>query len=88
MVVVKHDLLPKQKIRGNNLLVEVDIYELATELYDELSAIDLIERLKNIPQLGVIKVPKRMKKSRYDYTILQLYFHRKRQDEHTCSIKQ
>ncbi len=75
MVVVKHDLLPKQKIRGNNLLVEVDIYELATELYDELSAIDLIERLKNIPQLGVIKVPKRMKKSRYDYTILQLYFH-------------
>ena len=40
-----------------------------------MSAIGFIKRLKKTPQLGVIKVPKKLKKFRFDYTVLQLYFH-------------
>lgn len=75
MAIIEHDLLPKQKSRKNNLKVKVDLYAYATELFDELSAIGIIQRLKDIPQLGVIKVPKKLMKSRFDYTVLQLYFH-------------
>lgn len=75
MSTIKHNLLPKQKPRRNNLKVKVDLYAYATELYKELSAIGVITRIQSIPQLGVIRVQKKLKKSRYDYTILQLYFH-------------
>lgn len=75
MAIIEHDLLPKQKLQKRNLKVKVDLYPYATELYDELLAMGLIERLKMTPQLGVIKVPKKLMKSRYDYAVLQLYFH-------------
>jgi len=45
----------------------------ATELYNELSKIGIIQRLKDTPQLGVINVPKKLMKSRFDYTVLQLF---------------
>lgn len=73
--IIEHDLLPKQKPRKSNLKVKVDLYNYATELYNELSKIGIIQRLKDTPQLGVIRVPKNLRKSRFDYTVLQLYFH-------------
>lgn len=75
MAIIEHDLLPKQKSRKNNLKVKVDLYAYATELYNELSDNGLIQRMKDVPQLGLIKVPKKLMKSRFDYTVLQLYFH-------------
>ncbi len=75
MAIIEHDLLPKQKSRKSNLNVKVDLYAYTTELFGELAKIGLIQRLKDVPHLGVIKVPKKLGKSRFDYTILQLYFH-------------
>ncbi|WP_425058014.1 hypothetical protein SCACP_26120 [Sporomusa carbonis] len=75
MAYIEHDLLRKQKPRKNNLKVRVDLYAYASELYDELSSIGIIKRLKNISQLGLIKVEKKLAKSRYDYVVLQLYLH-------------
>lgn len=72
---ITYDLLPKQRSRKHNLKVEIDIYPYATELYEELERIGIINRLKEIPQLGVIKVAKRLAKTRYDYIMLQLYLH-------------
>lgn len=75
MAIIEHDLLPKQKSRKSNMKVKVDLYASASELFEELSNIGIVQRLKDIPHLGVIKVPKRLMKSRFDYTVLQLYFH-------------
>lgn len=75
MGIIKHNLLPKQRPRKHNLEVNIDLYPYAQDLYDELDSIGIINRIKQIPQLGVIKVPDKMSKSRYDYTILQLYLH-------------
>jgi len=72
---ITHDLLPKQRSRKRNLNVHIDIYSYATELYEELKRIGIIERVKDIPQLGVIKVAKKLAKTRYDYIMLQLYLH-------------
>ena len=72
---IKHDLLPKQKRRKQGLKVTIDLFPLATELYQELEKLGLIERLKDTKQLGDISVPKRLEKTRYDYVILQLYCH-------------
>lgn len=73
---IKHDLLPKQKTRKHNLRVEIDLYPYATELYEELDKIGIIGRVKEIPQLGVIKVEKKLAKTRFDYVMLQLYLHK------------
>ena len=72
---ISYDLLPKQKSHKHNLKVEIDIYAYATELCEELEKIGIIDRVKEVPQLGVIKVEKRLAKTRYDYIILQLYLH-------------
>lgn len=73
---IKYDLLPKLKTRKHNLRVEIDLYPYATELYEELDKIGIIERVKEIPQLGVIKVKKELAKTRFDYIMLQLYLHK------------
>ncbi len=73
---IKYDLLPKQKTRKHNLGVETDLYPYATELYQELDSIGIIDRIKEIPQLGVIKVKKKLAKTRFDYVMLQLYLHK------------
>ena len=75
IMILEHELLKKQKRRKSISKVKVDLYPLATELFMELDSLGFIQRLKEIPQLGVIRVNKNMKKSRYDYMILQLYFH-------------
>lgn len=72
---ISHDLLPKQRSRKYNLKVDIDLYPYAQELYDELNRIGIIDRVKHIPQLGVIKVPKKLSKTRHDYFMLQLYLH-------------
>lgn len=73
---LKYDLLPKQKTQKRNLRVEIDLYPYATELYEELDKIGIIKRIKEIPQLGVIKVKKKLAKTRFDYVMLQLYLHK------------
>ena len=73
---IKYDLLPKLKTRKHNLRVEIDLYPYATELYEELDNIGIIGRVKEIPQLGVIKVKKKLAKTRFDYVMLQLYLHK------------
>lgn len=75
MSIIKHNLLPKQKSRKYHLDVEIDLYPYASELYYELNSFGIIQRMKEIPQLGVIKVPQKLEKSRYDYVMLQLYLH-------------
>lgn len=73
---IKYDLLPKQKIQKHNLSVDVNLYPYAAELYEELDKIGIIERIKEVPQLGVIKVKKKLSKTRFDYVMLQLYLHK------------
>lgn len=60
---------------NQDMIEKISFCEYTKKLIDELSQIGIIERLKEIPQLGVIKVPKKHKKTRYDYAILQLYLH-------------
>ena len=72
---ITYDLLPKQKPRKHNLKVSIDIYPYASELLEELDNLGIIKRVQEIPQLGVIKVAKQLAKTRYDYIMLQLYFH-------------
>ncbi len=74
-MLIEHNLLRKHKPRKNSSKVKVDLYETATELYEELNTCGIIQRMQAVPQLGVINVSERLEKSRYDYTILQLYFH-------------
>ena len=73
--IIEHNLLPKQVPRKRNLNVKIDLYDYAAELYEELAQIGIIERTKTIPQLGIIKADKHLRKTRYDYIMLQLYFH-------------
>lgn len=72
---ITYDLLPKQKSCKHNMEVKIDIYPYATQLCEELEHIGIINRIKEIPQLGVIKVVKKFSKTRYDYIMLQLYLH-------------
>lgn len=72
---IVYDLLPKQKTRKHNLKVQIDYYPYATELCEELDKIGIMDRIKEIPQLGVIRVQKKLSKTRYDYIMLQLYLH-------------
>lgn len=73
---ISHNLLPTQKSRKHSLTAEIDLYPYATELYEELDKLGVINRIKEIPQLGVIKVRKKLSKTRFDYVMLQLYLHK------------
>lgn len=55
---IKHNLLPKQKRRSYNTNVTIDLFPYATALWNELNNLGIIDRMKNVPQLGVIKVNK------------------------------
>ncbi|WP_458398212.1 hypothetical protein [Anaerotignum sp.] len=72
---LEHELIKKQKRRKSSSRISVELYPLATELFNELEGCGIIQRMKDIPQLGVIRVSEKLKKSRYDYIVLQLYFH-------------
>lgn len=73
---INHNLLRKQKPRNRDLKVSINLYNYAAELYSELDNNGIIDRIKKISQLGVIKVRKEFEKTRYDYVMLQLYFHK------------
>lgn len=73
---IEYDLLPKQKRRKQGLKVSIDLYPTATELYENLDTIGIVKRVQEIQQLGLIKVNSNLIKSRYDYILLQLYFHK------------
>ncbi len=76
LTIIEHNLLPKQKSQKRNLNVEIDLYHYTNELYNELTSKNIIARMQEIPQLGLIKVKRNLTKSRYDYIILQLYLHK------------
>ncbi len=57
--------------------VSLVLYGLSTELFNEFNRLGLIARLKKIPQLGGISVPKSLCKSRYDYIELQWWLHKR-----------
>ena len=75
MGIISYDLLSKQKARKQNLRVDIDIFPYASVLYAELARIGIIDRVKEVPQLGVIKVSNKLAKTRHDYIMLQLYLH-------------
>lgn len=74
---VSHNILPKhrKRTRSTNYNVDIELYPIATELYNELDRKNYIKRIQEVPQLGAIKVSKNISKSRYDYAMLQLYLH-------------
>lgn len=72
---IEYNLLPKSKNFKNNLEVKIDMYEYATELSNELDKLGIISRTQEVPQLGLVKVNKSLNKTRYDYIMLQMYFH-------------
>lgn len=72
---IRYNILPQKKNIKSNLNITIDLFPLATELYNELDKIGFISRLQEVPQLGVIKVNSHFEKNRYDYIILQLYLH-------------
>ena len=74
-LTISHDLLPKQKARSIRTNRKIVFFRYATELYHELDALGMMERMKKVPQLGVIRVGSHFNKSRYDYAMLQLYLH-------------
>lgn len=60
--------------------VELDLYPLSEELFDEFERMGMIDRLKSVPQLGSIAINNCLSKTRYDYLILQLWLHKKTHD--------
>lgn len=74
---LSHNILPKHRKRTSsaNYNVDIELYPIATELYNELASKNYIKRIQEVPQLGAIKVSKSISKSRYDYAMLQLYLH-------------
>lgn len=69
----KISVSPQKK--NNCYEVQIDGYRYLEELWKELESKGIIDRLKDIPQLGCIFVPKVLKKTRYDYVMLQMYLH-------------
>lgn len=74
-MLISCNLISNPKSRVNNLETQIDIFNHTTELYNELDSMGIIERLREIPQLGGIKVPKKVSKTRFDYIMLQMYLH-------------
>ena len=63
VMFLEHELLKKQKRRKSSSNVKVELYPLAEELFGELNGLGIIQRMKDTPQLGVIRVSKNLKKS-------------------------
>ena len=59
---IKHDLLPKQKTRKHNLRVEIDLYPYATELYEELH------------KIGIVNLKCTLCQGHYDFSFSDFYF--------------
>ena len=74
-MMLNYNVMPKTRSLKKDSNVSVYIFKYTEELLRELENIGIIEKMKNTPQLGVIKVAKKLEKTRYDYVMLQLYFH-------------
>ena len=72
---LKHNILDQPSGIKKPRKQEINLYGLAGELYSELEPRGMFDRLKKLNQLGPIFVKKRMRRSRYDYMMLQLYLH-------------
>ena len=70
-----YKIIVSPRKKSNYYQVQIDGYRYLEELWGELDSQEIIERLKDIPQLGCIQVPKLLKKTRYDYVMLQMYLH-------------
>lgn len=57
----------------NKKKFEIVLLDNTEFLYNYLNEMGIIERIKGISQLGTIKVPKRLRKSKFDYIMYQLY---------------
>ncbi len=55
---ISFTLIPKKRSQKSNQKVNIGIYDYASDLFDELENKKFITRIKEIPQLGVIKVQK------------------------------
>lgn len=72
---IEFNLFLSQKRRKRGIKESIDLFPTATELYENLDTIGIVKRVQEIQQLGLIKVNSNLIKSRYDYILLQLYFH-------------
>lgn len=54
---------------------DIKVYSTFSELYNLCDTLNHINRLKTINQLGCIKVPHKLEKSRLEYIFFQLYLH-------------
>lgn len=68
------DFLDKKKKTGKK--PKVVLYHYASDLFNELNDLGVINRMKEIMQLGSVKIPKKLQNSRYQYVLLQLYLHK------------
>lgn len=74
-IEIKHQLFHGMSNIGKPKEVEIDLFPLATLLYQELENEHILTKLKYIPQLGSIKTKKEFTFSRYDYVMFQLYLY-------------
>ena len=84
---ITHDLLPKQKPRSVYSTRKIFLYSQSQAFYLELERIGIIDRMKQVPQLGVIKVGKDLQKSRFDYAVMQMYLHQLAQETINDELK-
>lgn len=77
---ITEDIFKRQDRAKRHTPIEFDLYQLSEELYNELDNINIIDRLKLVPQLGSIPVNHNLLKSRYDYVMLQIWLHKKAHD--------
>lgn len=84
---ITSDIFKKNARNNRTKSISLDLYGLSTELYNEFNNSNLIDRLKNIPQLGGISVSKSLCKSRYDYIILQWWLHKSAHDLVNSSLE-
>ena len=52
---IEHDLL-QSKNHKKKSKCQIDLYHYTNELYNELISLNIIDRMKEIPQLGLIRV--------------------------------
>lgn len=74
-MLLSYNIVISPQQRGNSYTVSIDGYRYIEELWGELDRLGIIERLKQVPQLGNIQVKSKLKKTRYDYVMLQMYLH-------------
>ncbi len=70
-----YNIITSPQQRGSTYTVNIDGYRFLEELWEELRTYGIIDRLTDIPQLGNIPVKSKLRKSRYDYVMLQMYLH-------------